>query len=502
MDILNTLKEYSIKKPSGAFLFYETESVTYGTLYSEVLRVAESYSSAGFSKGDVCGLMAASPVRFIVYFLASLRTGVVCVLLNKKSGAEELQKIVNISGIKSIITDSAFSNPAGVFCRDGSEINYFCPEIIEESPDTVHPKLSPEDGAIFMLITSGTGGMQKIVKKTLGAMAFQSEKLMPQISTAGSELRYFANVPMSHSYGIEFALYGAIINGARLYLSAFRFSEAAMKEIADNSITHVFTVPPFIINLVNYKKNTKTDFPALEMVVSAGMRLAPVISEGFFGEFGFNISSVYGITELGNVSFKPSRKGERECDIDNNVGAPLEGNEILVLDDDGRPLPLGSPGRVIVKKAVPDGGYYEETPSAALKKWSADHKVFETDDIGYLDESGSLHLLGRSAAYINIGGEKINSFDIENFLRETRLFKEVLVWGKDDGFLGERIAAAAVLENGVEVGEDEVREICRKSLPLIKVPREINLFKDPFPKTATGKVRFDQVVKMCAARDN
>ena len=502
MDILNILKEYSIKKPSGAFLFYETEVLTYEKLYSEVLRVSENYSAAGLSKGDVCGLMTASPLKFAVYFLASLHSGVVCVLLNKKAGLDEFQKIVNISGIKAVITDSAFSNPAGVLCRDGSEMTYPCPEIAETVPRIAHPKLSPHDDTIFMLITSGTGGMHKIVKKSLGAIAYQCEKLMPRISGSASELRYFANVPMSHSYGIEFALYGAVINGASLYLSDFRFSESAMADIVNNSITHVFTVPPFIINLVNYKKNTKADFPALEMVVSAGMRLAPVISEGFFREFGFNISSVYGITEVGCVAFKPSRRGERECDIDNNVGVPVEGNEISVSDDDGRPLPPGRSGRVIVKKAIPDGGYYEEIPSGAAQKWSDGHKIFETDDIGYLDESGALHLLGRSAAYINVGGEKINSFDIENFLRETRLFKEVLVWGKNDGFLGERIAAAAVLENGVEMCEDEVRELCVKSLPLIKVPREINLFKDPFPKTATGKVRFDQVVKMCAGRDN
>ncbi len=500
MNIVNILKEYSIKKPSGAFLFYETEILTYEKLYSEVLRVSKCYSVAGLSKGSVCGVMTASPVKFVVYFLVSLHAGVVCILLNKKSGVEELRKIVDISGIKAVITDSAFANPEGVLCRDGSELTYICPEIAEKVPDIVHPALSHGDDTIFMLITSGTGGMHKIVKKSLRAIEYQNEKLMPQISGSESELRYFANIPLAHSYGIEFALYGALVNGARLYLSDFRFSESAMADIVNNSITHVFTVPPFIINLVNYKKNTKADFPALEMVVSAGMRLAPFISEGFFREFGFNISSVYGITEVGNVSFKPSRRGERECDIDNNVGVPCEGNEIMVLDDDGRPLPPGRPGRVIVKKAVPDGGYYQEPP-AAVKKWSDDLRIFETDDIGYLDESGALHLLGRSAAYINVGGEKINSFDIENFLRETRLFKEVLVWGKNDGFLGERIAAAAVLENGVEMNGDEVRELCLRSLPLIKVPREINLFKDPFPKTATGKVRFDQVVKMCAELD-
>jgi len=501
MDIVNILKEYSIKKPSGAFLFYETEILTYEKLYSEVLRVSGWYPAAGLSKGAVCGIMTASPVKFVIYFLASLHAGVACVLLNKRSGVEEFRKIVNISGIKAVVTDSAFANPEGVTCRDGSELTYLCPEISEKAPAIVHPALPHGDDTIFMLITSGTGGMHKIVKKSLAAISYQSEKLMPSISSAASELRYFANIPMAHSYGIEFALYGALINGARLHLSDFRFSESAMAYIAENSITHVFTVPPFIINLVNYKKNSKADFPALEMVVSAGMRLAPAISEGFFREFGFNISSVYGITEVGNVSFKPSRRGERECDIDNNVGLPIEGNEILVLDDEGRPLPAGRSGRVIVKKAVPDGGYYEEQP-AAVKKWSDDLRIFETDDIGYLDESGSLHLLGRSAAYINVGGEKINSFDIENFLRETRLFKEVLVWGKNDGFLGERIAAAAVLESGVEMNEDEVRELCLGSLPLIKVPREINLFKEPFPKTATGKVRFDQVVKMCPERDN
>jgi len=225
------------------------------------------------------------------------------------------------------------------------------------------------------------------------------------------------------------------------------------------------------------------------------MRIAHKTSENFFNTFGFNISSVYGITEVGCVAFKNAPRSDSTMYTDNNVGRPIYGNEITVLDETGKHVDIGKSGRVFLKKAMPDGGYYGQLPAGSVNKFSANNKVFATDDIGYIDESGSLHLLGREAAYINVGGEKINSFDVETSLKELNLFKEVLVFSKKDSLLGEKIAAAVVIDENNDISEDKIRELCKTIMTAIKIPREISILKKPFPKTATGKIRFDEVMR-------
>jgi|GEM_PF-4847542 len=501
--------------PHSVFIDYAGRSLSCDQLCQTIDQLSMNLHAFSFTPGAVVGLICYDHISFLQYFLACQKKSIIPIILNPKYSADETNSIIKISEIKTILTDrlECVCEKLAQFQGGLSFIDPGRPADAQNASnklysDTLH------DGTLFMLITSGTGGKPKIVKKNQPALAYQASNLYPMIQLDGIENIYYTNVPASHSYGLEFPVFSALYNNARLYIRDFAFSADALDEIATISATHVFSVPPFISGLVNYKNESGRGYDSLKMVVSAGMKLLPGLASKFFNAFGYNICSVYGITEIGCASFKRLTHGETAPTINNDVGTPIGENEISIFGEDMQMLPkldcernqnLSEDssdaikdfiGRIRLKKKIPDGGYYKLAHKEYETKWRENNTLFETDDSGYIAPDGSLHILARSSSFINIGGTKINSGDIENALRATGLFKEILVFGQPDAVLGEKIAAAISVESDFNMDEDEIREICRQKLPPIKVPREICIFKKPFPKTSTGKVRFDEVLKL------
>lgn len=517
MDICGLLEKHHTQKGSAVFIDYNGIKTVYGDILSRAYRLGGDLEEAGLKKGAVCALICYNNINFILYFTACLKSGIVPIVINPKYSSDEIQSLINVSEVKTIITDNAYAFSESSPMADGRRINVITPglETIITQQDGGLYSDSLNDGTLFMLVTSASGGRPKIVKKNAASLSYQAEKLYPRI-ISDNRTRYLANVPASHSYGLEFALFGSIYNGVPLYLRDFGFSSDIMDEIAFNEITHIFSIPPFILNLVNYKLSSGIGFDRLEMVVSAGMPLMSGLSRKFFDAFNFNIASVYGITEVGCVSFNGSCRSisGRAAAVNNDVGAALEGNAIKVIDDAGTAvkavdksvhdriiegdsdLIVENIGRVIIRKKIPDGGYYKFNYPDGGQKWRLGNTELETDDSGYIDPDGALHLLARSSSFVNVGGIKVNSSDVEAFLRSTGFFKDVLVFGRKDAFLGEKLAAAMVVDEGAQASEDEIRGLCMQKLPAVKVPRDIYILKSPFPRTSTGKIRFDQVLKM------
>ncbi len=531
MNIIDLLE----KKSAGAsanylenpFIDYNGRRLEYADILERCGKIASAIEGYGFVRGAVVALVCYNHINFILYFTACLKAGVVPLIINSKYSFDEFQAVIKAAEVKAVITDNIYVFN-GILAFDGIGLAVINPEIppkisfISEGSDGARHRLYSDilsDGTLFMLITSASGGRPKIVKKNAAALKYQADNLYPLIRCHNTATRYFTNVPPSHSYGLEFAVLGSIYNGVPLFIRDFNFSGDALSEIAYNSITHMFSIPPFILNLTDYKIASGIGFDSLEMVISAGMPLLAGLSEKFYGAFGFNIASVYGITEAGCVSFNLSHKNDPDAcaSINNDVGGPLSGNEVLVLSGNGCVMPAasadldskltpndtdalaGNIGRIVVRKKIPDGGYYKlgvSPDDEYLLKWRAGFCEFETDDSGYIDSRGALHLIARSSAFVNIGGSKVNTQDIEAFLRSMRLFEDVLVFGTKDDYLGEKIAAALVVNDKFSMNGAQVRALCVDKLPFIKVPREVYILKKPFPRTASGKIRFDKVMEL------
>jgi acyl carrier protein len=157
----------------------------------------------------------------------------------------------------------------------------------------------------------------------------------------------------------------------------------------------------------------------------------------------------------------------------------------MVVGEDGRRLPPGEQGDILVGGLTVTSGYIdapELNQSAFVDGW------FRTGDIGSLDEEGFLTIRGRRKELINRGSEKIAPLEIDRALKRHPQVAEAAAYAVAHPRLGEDVAAAVVLHAGASVSGEELREFLGAQLAAFKIPRHIDIV-DQLPKGVTGKVQ-------------
>jgi acyl-CoA synthetase (AMP-forming)/AMP-acid ligase II len=192
------------------------------------------------------------------------------------------------------------------------------------------------------------------------------------------------------------------------------------------------------------------------------------------------VLEAYGMTEAAHqMASNPLPPGTRKP---GTVG-PGTGVQIGILDADGKELPAGQPGEVVIAGPnVIDA--YEDNPAANADSFIAGW--FRTGDQGVIDEDGYLRLTGRIKELINRGGEKITPREIDEVLLSHPAVAEAVAFGVAHPVWGEEVAAAVVLRG--PASDSELIAWCRDRLAAFKCPEHLHIV-DAIPKTATGKVQ-------------
>jgi acyl-CoA synthetase (AMP-forming)/AMP-acid ligase II len=155
------------------------------------------------------------------------------------------------------------------------------------------------------------------------------------------------------------------------------------------------------------------------------------------------------------------------------------------MDNDGKLLPRGTIGEIVIRGPNVTAGYLNN-PKANAEAFT--NGWFRTGDQGVMDADGYLSLTGRLKEIINRGGEKIAPREVDDVIMDHPAVAQVVTFGMPHEKLGEDVAAAVVLKEGQSVGEKELREFVAGKLADFKVPRKI-LFLAEIPKGATGKLQ-------------
>ena len=155
------------------------------------------------------------------------------------------------------------------------------------------------------------------------------------------------------------------------------------------------------------------------------------------------------------------------------------------MDAEGKVLQPGSLGEVVIRGRNVTLGY-ESNPEANATAFTAGW--FRTGDQGIIDAAGYLRLTGRLKELINRGGEKISPLEVDTVLMDHPAVAQVVTFAMPHDKLGEDVAAAVVLRDGISATERELREFASARIADFKVPRRI-VFLDEIPKGATGKMQ-------------
>jgi acyl-CoA synthetase (AMP-forming)/AMP-acid ligase II len=224
-----------------------------------------------------------------------------------------------------------------------------------------------------------------------------------------------------------------------------------------------------------------------------GAPLPIPVLEGVWQRITPDVYEYYGLQDAGFIAcITPEVKREKPGSC--GAAAPL--TDIIVVDNDGKEVPQGEIGEVLIRTVSSPGGYYKEVEKT---KETFKGGWMHTKDLGKLDGDGYLYLVGRKSEMIISGGQNIFATEVEEVLLSHPEIADIAVVGLPDEKWGEAVTAVVVLKQNVEIVEEDVITYCRERLAEYKVPKGV-IFTDSIPRTPTGKVRKFILVERYSAR--
>jgi long-chain acyl-CoA synthetase len=240
-------------------------------------------------------------------------------------------------------------------------------------------------------------------------------------------------------------------------------------------------VPTMYFYLLNFPGAENYDLSALRRCCSGGSAMPVEVMHAFNKKYGVTILEGYGLSETAPVaSFnhmdRPTKPG--------SIGTPIWGVEMRVVDSEGRDVPDGELGEIVIRGHNIMKGYYkrpEATAEAIRGGW------FFSGDVAYRDEEGYYFIKDRVKDMIIRGGFNVYPREIEEILYAHPAVAEAAVFGVPDAALGEEIRAAVSLKPGQSATEQELIDYCKERMAAYKYPRTLEIMA-ALPKTATGKL--------------
>ena len=334
-----------------------------------------------------------------------------------------------------------------------------------------------------MIYTTGTTGDPKGVMLTHRNILFVSA-ITSVLRGMTAEDRIYAVLPISHVFGLSAVLLASLYVGAELVL-ADRFDAArTLQTFTEQHITGMFGVPTMFAKLIEHARAQglgPTDMPKLRFMYSGGSPLDPTIKRETEKLFGLTLLNAYGMTESGPTICQV-RYNER---LDNcSVGRPLPGLEIRLLDTEGRQVAHGEIGELHVRGPNIMTGYFRN-PQATAAVIDAEG-FLNTGDLVRLDESGNVHIAGRSKELIIHSGFNVYPPEVEAVIaRHPDVVLCAVIGEAVEG--NENVLAFVQTVAGSTLNEATLHAFLKPLLTPYKRPARI-VFLGQLPTAPSGKV--------------
>ncbi|MCW0213480.1 MAG: acyl--CoA ligase [Pseudonocardia sp.] len=484
--------------------------VTYADADAAARRLSAELLAAGAGKGTRIGILLPQAPEWIISYLAIGRIGGVAVTISTFSKPYELAKILAHSDAAILVTTShilgrdvgealeealpalagAGSGPLRLvgapFLRtvlmldapaDGANTPGWArtPEPGTEGPvsaqllDAVEASVHPAD-PLLIVYTSGTTSEPKGIVHTHGALVRHGENLR-RMGVALEGDRIYAGMPFFWVGGVSYTLGPTLHVGATLLLQE-RFDPAgALRFMERERATHLTGWSTLVLGMINHPDLGTTDLSTLRQPL--GSRTRP--------------RSGLGMTETAAsyIYFPP---GDEPLPADPRAsGEVMEGFEVRIHDERGRPVPTGQEGVIAVR------GYSVTVGQVRRER----HEVFDEDgwfstgDRGWIDGSGVVWFTGRDTEMIKTKGSNVAPPEVESVLMAHPSVTMATVVGLPHPELGQEVAAAVAVRDAANgaPSPDELRDWVRTRLASYKSPRTLLVVGEAeVPTLASGKI--------------
>jgi len=468
-------------------------TVTFAALAAKINRVSAGLLSLGLRRGDVVAGMLANSVEQFELTLATFQLGMYYVPLNTRLSPSDVEYIVHDSGAKVLVAHAEYArslHPLAAALQCGRfVIGESTPEWrpYDELPgvDAAEPPSARFAGAV-MGYTSGTTGRPKGVRRALPditpenslALTFQ---FMGQFGLQAGPGVHLVCSPLYHAAPAGFATTSLHL-GHTLVLHERFDAEATLRDIERYGVNSTHMVPTHFHRLLRLPPQVRDsyDVSSLDVVIHAGAPCPVEAKQQMIAWFGPIVWEYLGSTE-GSVSVITPAEWLAHP---GSVGRPAS---ILLLGEDGEPVPTGAAGTIYFPSGPMAFSYHNNPEMTA----AARHGDFVTvGDIGKLDEDGYLYLLDRRSDLIISGGVNIYPAEIEQFFMSHPSVSDIAVVGVPDEEWGQSVLAVIQPTEDAAIDEELERslsEFAIAGLATHKRPRRY-VIQRSLPRTEAGKL--------------
>ena len=473
--------------------------LTYGELLAAAERAAAALlratGRASLDRARVAFLVPPS-FDYAALLWGVWRAGGIAVPLALAHPPPELEYTVDDCGAELLVAATSLADRLEPIAGERGIPLLLTDRVLAPGGEAELPALDLGEPALI-LYTSGTTGRPKGAVLTHGNIEAQVVSLVEAWGWSRDD-RILEVLPLHHTHGIVNVLTCALYSGAVCEILPRFDAERVWERILAGGLTLFMAVPTIYVRLIaaweaaddERRRQLSAAARRLRLMVSGSAALPVPVLERWREITGQVLLERYGMTEIGMALSNPL-DGER---IAGAVGSPLPGIEVRLVDAEGGPVADGVAGEIEVRGPTVFRQYWRR-PQATRESFRSAGGWFVTGDVA-VREAGFYRLLGRrSVDIIKCGGEKISALEIESVLADHAAIRECAVVGVDDPEWGQRVAAAVVLEAGVELDLETLRAWAKERLAVYKVPTRLHRFAE-LPRNAMGKVTKPAVVEM------
>jgi acetyl-CoA synthetase len=510
----------------------DTRTITYAELHREVCKAANALTDLGVQTGDRVAIYMPMIPETAIAMLACARIGAAHSVVFGGFSAEALRSRIEDAEAKVVITadggyrrgapsalkpavdEAVAASPSVqkvlVVRRTGQEVAWddakdvWWHDLVDKASEQHEPQAFDSEHPLFILYTSGTTGKPKGILHTSGGYLTQVNYTHRNVFDLHPETDvYWCTADVGWVTGHSYIVYGPLSNGATQVMyegtpdtpHRGRWWELAQKY----GVTILYTAPTAIRTMMKWGEDVPAgfDLSALRVLGSVGEPINPEAWIWYRHAIGGDRTPVVDTwwqTETGGIMISPL-PGVTEAKPGSAM-KPLPGVEADVVDDEGKPVPNGGGGYLVLTEPWPGmlRGIWGDPQRYRDTYWSRFPGRYFAGDGAKKDDDGDIWLLGRVDDVMNVSGHRLSTTEIESALVSHPKVAEAAVVGANDATTGQAVVAFVILRGNVDAatarGQEIVQELrnhVAKEIGPIAKPRSI-LVVPELPKTRSGKI--------------
>ena len=500
MYLTQSLHRAIATRPDAIASVYGDRRRTYAQLGDRVARLAGALRALGLQAGDRVGMLSLNSDRYLEYYMATYWAGCAVNPANIRWSAAEIAYSLDDCDTRVLIVDDQFAPMlpelrqrskalstliyAGEGATPEGMLGY--ESLIAQSAPVADVRREGADLA-GVFYTGGTTGFPKGVMLSHAGLYVNALALVAEGAVRDGDIGLHA-APMFHLADGAFMNAMFTCGGTHAIIPAFA-PAAVLQAIERERVTASLLVPTMIQMTVDHPDMARHDLSSVRAVVYGASPISEAVIDratralpqaGFF--------QAYGMTELSPVAtvLRPEFHAGEGLALGKvrSAGRPTYCAEVRIEDVDGRELPRGEVGEIVVKGPGMMLGYWnkpEESAQALRGGW------MHTGDAGRMDDDGFVFVVDRIKDMIVTGGENVYSAEVENAVVQHPAVAACAVISIPDDKWGELVHAVVVLKPGAAATAEQIQAHCKALIANYKVPRSFE-FAPALPLSGAGKV--------------